>query len=146
MHTKFVDYTNLGGADDRDAYQEDLDKLVGWTTTNSMNFNKNKCSCSCNSEPGTVQHQLYIRTRGQRAREQPCVKGSVGCGRWQVESESAVCTDSQKGHPYPGVHQAQHCQPDKGSNVYSREDCPPLCRYGLTLSSVFSCEHHNMWT
>lgn len=56
MHTKFVDYTNLGGADDRDAYQEDLDKLVGWTTTNSMNFNKNKCSCPCNSEPGTVQH------------------------------------------------------------------------------------------
>ena len=38
----------------------------------------------------------------------------------KVEAESAVCPGSQEGQLYPGVHQAQHCQPGEG------RDCPAL--------------------
>ena len=37
-----------------------------------------------------------------------------------VEHMSVACPGSQKGQPYPRVHQAQHCQPKEG------RDCPTV--------------------
>ena len=38
----------------------------------------------------------------------------------KLNMSQQVCPGSQKGQPYPGVHQAQHSQPIKGG------DCPTL--------------------